>query len=280
MKYVLLLLITLPLLSQAQNHSDSVSYYERQMADMLGKVTDSIVKSDTYKQARERKDYHASKSDGYRSFMIFGEVADVNFGNFNKTIVANGFQPMDGPMYRLGLGMSTKHDRGIVDFTFVSSAFRKKSKRGDETISTNFSNALQFDFGYDLTQSTLINVYPYLGASVRTSSIKYKKPGQTNPNYTDVSNILLNETEVNESSTKFGYQAGVGFDFVLRRNHIREGDKIYRSYRTAGTIFFIKAGTSGVIGKETYKIGSVKYRPGIDYGRWIVTFGFKFFGRE
>jgi hypothetical protein len=37
---------------------------------------------------------------------------------------------------------------------------------------------------------------------------------------------------------------------------------------------------NGAPGKETYKIGNLKYRPNIDYGRWIVTFGFKFFGRE
>jgi hypothetical protein len=59
MKYVLLLLLTLPLFSQAQNHSDSVSHYSKEMGQMLRKAYDSIVRSDAYKEARKKMNYHA-----------------------------------------------------------------------------------------------------------------------------------------------------------------------------------------------------------------------------
>jgi hypothetical protein len=281
MKAILLLLVAAPLFVQAQkkkkdNPSDSIEHYNYELDRLKRQAIDSVFKSSEYKDAYDRLNYYASRSDGYNSFMIFAELADADFDELHKTIVPNGFERMNRTTSRVGFGVSSKHHRAVTDFAFFVGGFDNESTRGEETIKSRFSSALQVDFGYDLTKSTKINVYPYVGTAIRVSFISYSRSGTSNPNFTDISNININGSEIQENSTKLGYQAGIGFDFVFHQNWNRYDN----GQRTSGQIIFIKAGTNGSFGKETYRINGIKYRPGIEHGRWIITVGFKFFARQ
>lgn len=297
MKTLLLLFLIIPLFVQSQRknatHTDSIDYYTREIDSITRIALDSVYKSEAFKQANERRLYHAQRADSYSAFMIFGEMADADFDNLNRTIVPKGFAPLKGPVYRAGFGMSSKTNQFVFDLAFAAFGFTESSKNWPQKLTTNFNSVFQVDFGYDLTKSIDVNIYPYAGAAFRSTVLKYSRDGQTNSAYTDITDILNNEIDINESSTKFGYQAGIGFDFVISRRTNRrfrmkpadeESPVSEPPPRTkdpsSGTIFFLKLGTNGAIGKSVYRIGNIDYRPGIHYGRWIVTAGFKFFGRQ
>lgn len=274
MRLFIITLLLIPLFSQSQERAglpvDSITYYNREMRMLYRQTYDSLTQSDRYKAALEKIKYYESRSDDYGAFVIFGEVAAADYSTFNASIAADGFPPLNGPAYRFGIGVSNKSDRGIVDFNFFAFSFNKKSKKGDEKITSSFSNFLQFDVGYDLVKSQSVNIYPYAGLSFRGCDVEYSKPVQTNGSFTNISNIVLNKQSASAFSLKAGYQAGLGFEFVIHNS----------TNRLRGTMFFVKAGTNGHIGRENYKVEGIDYKPAIKYGNWIVTTGFKFFSRR
>ena len=250
--------------------ADSAAFYQRKMYQLQRKMFDSLRNSEEYKAARERVEYYKKKSDGYGSFVLFIDIAQADFSKFNSSITANGFTPMNGPVYRLGFGFSTKTRQTVVDFLLLAGGLRKEARKGQENIKAVFSSGVLLDIGYDLIKNQKLNIYPYAGLSMRTSDLYYTKPVTTNPSFTDISNLIINKQSAEGSSIKLGYQAGVGFDFVIPSSKNQLG----------GSIFFIKAGMNRPVGKEKYKIEGVRYDPGIEYGKWIVTTGVKFFGRQ
>ncbi|MGB8193542.1 MAG: hypothetical protein WCF67_16550 [Chitinophagaceae bacterium] len=269
-----LFLLLLPVCSIAQKKdfgkNDSASYYQQKIKDLYKAAHEQLANSDEYRQAMNALMDIKRKSDSYFALMLSGDAVAADYDKLNALIVPKGFSPLKGPVYRIGFGVSRKRNRRVTDFSFFSLGFNNKSTKPGERIQASFSSAFALDMGYDLTRSTAINIYPYAGLSIQTASLQYKKTGQNNPAYTDITNILLNEQETNASYAKIGYQAGIGFDFVLGK----------AGQRTGGTMAFIKAGTNRLFGKPVYKIGSTKYDPGISYGEWVITFGFKFFDRQ
>lgn len=271
---IIFLLLFVGLFSQAQEinkyPADSATFYQRKIAQLQRKVFDSLRNTEEYKATRERVEYYQRKSDGYGSFVLFVDMAQADFSKFNTSITASGFTPLSGSAYRLGFGFSTKARRTVVDFFMLASGLGKESKKGQETIETNFSSGILLDIGYDLIKNQFINIYPYAGLSMRTSDLTYSAPVQTNPTFTNISNLVVNKRSVEAYSSKLGFQAGIGFDFVVAKGKRELG----------GTMFFLKAGMNRPVGKEKYKIEGIKYDPGIEYGKWIITAGFKFFGRK
>ena len=271
---VVFLLVFTSLFSYAQTGReypvDSATFYQRKIAQLQRKTFDSLRNTEEYKATRERVEYYQRKSDGYGSFVLFTDVAQADFSKFNTSITASGFSPLSGSVYRLGFGFSTKTRRTVVDFFMLASGLSKKSKKGQETITTLFSSGVILDIGYDFIKKQAINIYPYAGLSMRTSDLTYSAPVQTNPTFTNISNLVVNKRSVEAYSSKLGFQAGVGFDFVIAKGKRDLG----------GTMFFLKAGVNRPVGKEKYKIEGIKYDPGIEYGKWIITAGFKFFGRN
>ena len=253
---------------------DSIYYYQRQMLEINRVWRDSMLNDPTYKNAMERVRLLRKTSHDYRSWVFFFDVADADYSDFNTSIVASGFPPVEGPVFRLGFGLSFKTKNTIVDFYSLSASLNKKSKKGNESIETNFTSAAQLDIGIDIAKSPKFNFYPFAGLSIRSSEITYEKPPLTNPSFTNISNLITNDQSATAYSSRLGVQAGIGFDYVL--TSAREKDQM----ADAGFIFFLKAGINKPVGKERYNIEGYRYEPGIEYGKWIVTTGIKIFGKR
>ena len=276
MKYLVLLIMLAAQADVAAQNSparkiDSAAFYQREMGKLRRKLYDSLISSEEFQALSKKYQSVISKTDNYTAFTLFTEILAADFTRFNKSIANSGFSPLSGPVVRFGMAISNKKNRTVVDFSFFSLDLGKKTVKSDEKIRAFFSNALLLDIGYDLIQSPKINIYPYAGLSMRTANIYYTKPVTGNPSFTDISNLVQNNQNATASYVKLGYQAGVGFDFMLKQR---------KELRNAGTMVFIKAGTNGVIGKETYSTETVDYHPGIKYGKWAITTGLKFFGRK
>jgi len=80
---------------------------------------------------------------------------------------------------------------------------------------------------------------------------------------------VSNDPSVMDSKTEFGYQAGIGFEFVLTKPSL-----------SGGTLIFFKAGTNRPFQKKTFNFDGFKYDAGFNYGQWMITAGFKFFTRK
>src|SRR5687768_1335746 len=115
-------------------------------------------------------------------------------------------------------------------------------------------------------KSRKISIYPYACLSIRIAYLNYSKPQDINSSYTNISNLVNRDQSAKLSSTKLGYQVGLGFDYVLGTDK----DK------TTKFILFTKIATDNPIGTDKYKINGVEYKPEIRHGDWLVTVGIKF----
>jgi hypothetical protein len=287
MRLFIVILLLLPLFSLSQKEStsktDSVSYYNKQLQDLYRETYDSMRNTGIYKTATERLKYYERFSANYTSFMVFTELDAANFDKFNASIAIDGYSKISEPMIRYGIGVSMMNERIALDYSFFILGKPKSAKKGTEHIHTSFANILAFDLGYDLTKSRKINIYPYAGLSFRTGSIEYSKPVELNNSFTNISNLVQNNQSTTASYFGAGYQAGVGFDFVIaerQKRPARFAPAQSSSGSTGGIILFIKGGTNGRIGKERYRAEGIKYEPGIKYGAWMAQVGLKFFGRN
>lgn len=247
---------------------DSARAYEQQLNRLTQEVLDSLRQSESFRTLSENLNRAKTKSDGYDAFVLFTDLLSANYGSFNTRIGANGFPAFNGPLWRIGFGSSTKSRRVITDFWFLAGGLPKRVKQGDEKITSYVSGFLHLDIGYDLLASPRINLYPYAGLSLRGGNLEYERPAQLNPSFTDISDLVVNDPSVFASYLRAAGQAGIGIDLVLSRPD-----------KPGGLIFFAKAGTQRVLGKERFKIEGIKYDPGIRYGDWMVTTGFKIFSR-
>jgi hypothetical protein len=96
--------------------------------------------------------------------------------------------------------------------------------------------------------------------------VSYTKPREINANFTNITDFVLNERSISFSSTRIGYDAGLGFDFVLGENR----------QKTTKKILFLKGGTNRPIGGEKFKDGGARYDPKIKSGEWAIMLGLKF----
>ena len=104
--------------------------------------------------------------------------------------------------------------------------------------------------------------------SLRASQLTYDAPTTVNPNYTSIVDIIQHNSAYTATSTRLGYQAGLGIDWVVALDN--------KGYH--GIILFNKTGTDGAFGgDESYTIENVKYTPGIRMGSWVSSLGVKLF---
>jgi hypothetical protein len=227
---------------------------------------DSVKNSEQYISLYKQLQHHRSRSNNYTGMSLFADIVHSDYDRFNESIAPGGFPAFNPISYRIGFGISSKHDRLMSDFYFGVLGINSRSKKGEEKITTSLSNLLQYDFGIDLLKSSVLSLYPYAGLSLRMSSLKYKKPAQTNPGYTNITNMVINDQNVSTSSLRLGYQAGLGLDVAI---YNRPGEM-------SKTMLFIKAGTNGPVWRDAYEINNIKYKPGIRHGDWMITVGIKF----
>ena len=153
-----------------------------------------------------------STTDNYRGFVLYTSLASANFDKFNAANTKNGFNSLSNNTFSIGYGFTSKKNRRIFDFNISAFGIGKKAKKNDETIKTAFSNFIQFEWGYDFIKNNKVNIYPFAGFGIRSSTLSFENVVSANPNFTDVSNIIQNNKSFNEDAPEIGYQAGVGFE--------------------------------------------------------------------
>jgi hypothetical protein len=267
-KISLVLILALPLMTNAQappKPVDSIAYYQKAYNDYWRQTMDSIKKTEQYITLQKQLDIHKARSKDYSAVVTFIDIIHSDLASFNESIAISGFPALNDITGRVGVGSSSKAGRFMFDFYFAVMGINNSSTKDDEKIKTSLTNVMQCDFGIDVLKSDVVSLYPYGGLSLRVAALKYDKPDQTNPGYTNISNIITSNQSVRAASFRLGYQAGLGIDIAF--------------YRPKGQltkdIFFIKAGTNGPVWKDSYKIGGIKYQPGIKHGDWLISFGVK-----
>ncbi|GGA89142.1 hypothetical protein [Puia dinghuensis] len=249
---------------------DSVNYYQSQLYRLYRQTWDSLRKSDSvvyyargFKKAKRR-------SKSYTAFVLFTEAAGADFSTFNAAIAKDGFGALNGPIWRVGMGLSHKSYNGLmIDFNFFALGINRGTSYGNAAIHAGFSDLLQLQLGYAVLNTRGLSIYPYAGLSGRSSQIQFSKPAVLNNTFNSVAGIVQNNQSVDEYSSHLSYQAGLGVDWTISESTKSEG----------GTILFAKFGTDGIFGDESYGISGINYTPGIKYGAWTAALGFKFFGR-
>ena len=247
---------------------DSIYYYQKELSRIQRVYRDSQSNDPVSKNLRENISRLRTETDNYRAFALYVQISSADFQILNADNGVINFGPLSGPMFGIGYGFSLKKNRRIFDFNVSAFGIPKKTKNGDESIRTSFWTYLQFEWGYDFIKSRTINIYPFAGFGLRQSSLEYKTPGQRNPAPTAITNIVQNNPSVNDQYAEIGYQAGLGFEFVLTR-----------SSNPGGVLVFIKAGTNRPFSKKSFNLEGFRYNPELNYGEWNITTGFKFFGR-
>lgn len=273
MKYFyLLLLLSISFISEAQPDSkkkpaDSLQYYSSEMATVHRAIRDSLLKSERYLAALAGYKRHVVHSRDYGAFTVFMDVFGSDYRQLNSMLAQDGFPAINDVGGRVGFGVSFKEGHGMIDLFYVVAGLNNKSVKDNKEITTSFTNLLQFDLGYDLLNSNKFSIYPYGGLSLRISNISYEEKGVQNPNYTSIADMVIGGKTTSLSSTRLGYQLGVGFDFTLWQN----------KERTSRNMLFIKAGMNRPAWRDKFQKGELPaYNAGIKQGQWIISIGFKF----
>jgi hypothetical protein len=271
MKFLLLTLAFInPLFLTAQKReptsNDSIEIYQKKLNKLWRTNYDSLRSSENYKELVDNIKRLRGNSRNYGGVVIFGDITHSDYTKLNQSIVQSGFTPLKSNFGRIGFGVSNKSGKAITDFYLAVLGFNNQSKKNSEKIKTSLASILQLDYGYDLTKSGLVDIYPFLGLSLRLSSLNYLKPAEVNPNYTNISNILISNQTAYSSSFRLGFQAGLGIDFNLSSSKVNG----------ASTLFFTKFGINRPLSADKYKVEGVTYKPEILQGVWVLAFGFKF----
>lgn len=245
---------------------DSIELYRKRLSELWRNNFDSVRNSVKYRELMGNISRLQGNAQHYRGFVIFGDLVHSDYTKFNQSIVSSGFTPLKPNLVRFGFGTSFKSGSRISDLYFAIAGTNNVSTKDKEKIKASLSGVLQFDYGYDLTRSNMIDIYPFIGLSLRFSDLNYLKPAETNPNFTNISTILINNQTTYTSSFRLGYQAGFGVDFKLSA---ATGNR-------SSTIFFTKFGVNRPFTVDTYKVEGVRYKPEIRQGVWVLAFGFKF----
>jgi hypothetical protein len=271
MRLLLVGLICCSFSASAQENArvDSLTYYQREMGRMRRAALDSLHKKDSFQTLRTNIERLRSQSENYQSFAVFTEYFSGDHTRFNQSIATSGFAPLDPGFLRIGFGFSFKQNRLMTSIYYGIFGLGNKVKKGDQKIRANATNILQAEFGYNLIQSKKFNLYPYAGGSIRLSEINYTASQYADTGFTNITNLLQANRNVALRSTKLNYVAGLGMELVVEEN----------KELNSGLIIFVKAGTSGILGRNRYQYAGIKYDPGIRQGDWLITFGVKFFGR-
>jgi hypothetical protein len=216
--------------------------------------------------AQSQKTVADSMNRKYTGLSYFNEFDGVDYRALNRRIAQEGYSHFGGALYRFGLGLSHMTNTGwVLDLNFFVLGADKSSGNGSQIITTGFADYGQLDVGYAVFSSRKFDIYPYAGLSVRSSDFFFSRPPRGGSTYNDIVGVDQGNGDIKAMAVSPGYQAGACFEWIAFAN----------ADRKFGTIVFLKAGTDGVFGHETYKIQGINYDPGINYGNWGVALGIK-----
>ena len=256
---------------QAQKNrpvKDSLNYYQRQLALIRKPYMDSLNIDTNYAEAKRNLFRLTTQSDNYTAFTIYTNISSADFTHFNNANAQSNFTHLKGKMMSIGYGFSFKRNRRLFDLNISAFGIGKKAKKELENIKTSFSTFFEFEWGYDIVKNKVINIYPYLGIGFRSYALHYNGSSSANPNFTNVSNIIQNNTTVDVSILETGYQAGLGIEYAF-----------LNKISTGGIIIFAKTGTNNAFKRRAFEIEGLSYNPEFNYGKMNISIGIKFFGR-
>jgi hypothetical protein len=270
----LLLIITLACglnASTQQRPVDSLRIYRGQLQNMYRVTWDSLRQTEKWQNAVNNYRRLSHNASAYVAYSFLVDVADAGFKHLNADNAVGGYGPLKGPAFRYGVGINIENrHRVMFDIYIISLGQTKSTKNNLSSIEFQSSSALQFNMGYDLLKSPAFNLYPYAGIALRTETLRYKQPGQINPNSTGVWDILLNDPDIYTESTRLAYQAGLAFDWAFTTPKRSGG----------GLMLFARFGTDQAIGTEKFKTNDIAYRPDIRIGDWMASIGLKIYRRR
>ena len=247
---------------------DSIQYYRQQLGQLQRSIDLSFRNDARTKALLGNITRLESQTEDYGGASIYFQFASGNFDILNADNGVIGFKAMTEPMLGLGMGFTFRRNRRMLDINIGAIGINQKTKKGNETIQTSFTTALQVEWGYDLIRRKAIAIFPYAGLGLRTTDFEYKAPKQINASPSSITGIVVNNPSVSDAIIEFGYQAGIGFEFKIPTKDYEPGVPI-----------FLKAGTNRPFKRKTLNFEGVRYDPRLNYGDWMITIGFKFAGR-
>lgn len=270
-KTILLFLLVFPAFAKAQHNVskiDSLAYYQQELSNMVRAHQQELRNDSHYIALTKNIRYLRSKTDSYRGFILYTQVAAADFSKLNAEINAIGFPTLSGPLPSVGYGLTFKKNRRIFDLNLSAFGIGKESRKDGESIKVALGSFFEFVWGYDLIKNKALNFYPYLGIGLRSTSLDYKAKPQINPTASSFTNVIQNNRSVSGHITEIGYQAGAGFEVVLTKAN-----------RPGGILLFSKGGTNRAFKNKRFDLEGYKYNPELNPGRFIIYTGFKFFSR-
>jgi hypothetical protein len=271
MKAILLPFLMICFFATAQKNAekkevDSVAYYRVMIHKLRQAVTDSLHRTEGFKALQKKLTESRQKSKSYAGLAFHTEIVHSDYARLNDTLAKDGFSKLNPVSGRYGLGVAARAGNAMYYLYFGTIGSAAVAKKGNESVTTSFSNFLQLELGIDLLDLERVSFYPYAGGSIRVSEIRYRKRGQPNFNYTNFSNMRTDDNDVLLNSIRLGYQYGVGLDFSFA----------YNRDRTFKTVLFVKAGVNKPSKRDIYKSDGLRdYSPGIKQGTRVLTIGIK-----
>ena len=263
MKPILTLLLLIPLFTLSQE-DDSLTYYQRKVAEMRNNMETTLRESPDYINAQEGIKRHLRSSKNYGGFVLFSGLVHMDLDALNKELQPVGFSKLKASTSVFGFGASAKTNFLVYDFYIMWAGSESTAKRDEEKVEVSMLSALETSWGYPIVNRRTFCLYPYFGISLRALTIEYKKPPVVNTNYTSIVDLVSNDQSVSGTSTRLGVQAGIGFDLASPTD-ANGGRKV----------FFIKAGINKPAWRDRFKIEDVKYEPEIRTN-FVVIAGVKF----
>ena len=270
-KLVFFFFCALSFIAQAQPHSDSIRHFRDELFRLRRQNDSILLSSKEYREALEgyeRQRKRRNPGFSYSAFTLLTGIMHSDYSAFNESMATSGFPALKENSWQGGFGSSFQHGSLMIDvYAFRASAAR--SGKPGEKITVSLFNVVQFDFGYDLVRSKWIAAYPFAGLSVRHAAINYKRDTQYNPGFTNISNLAADQASLHVTSTRAGYQAGIGFDLMLSQN----------KERSSGIVFFVKGGVNRPVWRDRFRKGGYTLMP-VQQGDWTLGLGIKFASME
>lgn len=247
---------------------DSINYYNAEIRKLTKRYRDSLFNNPAFREHSDNARRLRVKTDDYSGFHLYLQTSSADFSRINNDHNGLGFSGFRGSHLAIGYGFTFKKNRRIFDLNLTAFGISQKSTSNLGDLKTSFMTAFQFEWGYDFIKKNTINIYPYAGFGLRSEGLEYRNKAIYNSTPSNLTNVIQNNTSVNDYKSSISYQAGIGMEFVIT-NPAKNG----------GVILCLKGGTNQPFRKKSFSFGSFNYDPQINYGAWYITAGFKFFGR-
>lgn len=216
----------------------------------------------------------------YSSWYLSAGPAFNNYGNLNQELKVASLPVLKEVALNFiyFLGYSGKKGRTLHDF-YLGLSFPNKIQSDDIELKVNGLNFLNYDFGYSILDTRLINLHTLSGLYWQHTFINYTfinpNPASNSvDNYSDLfGNIYNHKTEIDMEIRKneIGLNLGLELDYHIKYSN-----------NNNGIIIGAKAGMTFPFYKTDWKIDKRSYEqlPDIQFRQWYINLVFKLYSRK